>query len=130
MPSLKMIVHDDACHLRLVAESQKDETDLSKRLATDMSCIVDVYHAPGHVGEWCAEHCLPGLARNQRLLRAFPTNICETVNSDLSPLGHTIHHMGRWVCQLAASEMVDVKKVQEHRKKKKIASRKRARDSE
>ena len=85
------------------------------------------------MGEWCAERSLPGLARNQRLLGAFPTNICETVNSDLSPLRHTIHHMGRWVCQLAVSEMVDVhnlKKVQEHRKKEKIASRKRARDSE
>ena len=29
--TLKKIVHDDACHLRLVAENQKDEIDLSSR---------------------------------------------------------------------------------------------------
>ena len=40
--------------------------------------------------------------------------------------------MGRSVCQLAVSEMVDVhnKKVHEHRAKEKIVSRKRAPNSE
>ena len=108
LPSLKIVVHDDACHLRLIAEGNGQGNPMAARLASDMSFIVDEYHSSGHVGQWCARTCMPQLAENQALLRGFPTNICETVNSELSPLGHTVHHMGRWVCQLAVREMVDV----------------------
>ena len=51
---------------------------------------------------------MPGLEENAASLNGFPTNICETVNCELSPLGHTIHHMGRWTCQLLMQEIVDV----------------------
>lgn len=81
---------------------------MAARLATEMAYIVDEYHASGHVGEWCSKHCLPGLEVNKALLHKFPTNICEIMNSELSPLGHVIHHMGRWTSQLYTHEMVDV----------------------
>ena len=42
------------------------------------------------------------------LFDTFPTNICETMNSELSRLGHVIQHTGRWTSQLYAHEMVDV----------------------
>ena len=51
---------------------------------------------------------MPQLEANQALLDTFPTNICETMNSELSPLGHVIHHMGRCTSQLYVHEMVDV----------------------
>jgi hypothetical protein len=108
LPTLSVVVHDDACHLRLMAESQEKRTAIATRLAADCSYIVDEYHSTGHVGHWCAEHCLPKLAANAALLDGFPTNICEIVNSELSPLGHTVHHMGRWTCQLFMQEVVDV----------------------
>ena len=99
-------------------------------MATQMSYVVDEYHASGHVGQWCSEHCMPKLPQNQSLLRGFPTNICEITNSELSPLGHTVHHMGRWVCQLAVREMVDIlnmKTVMHIEAQRAIAARKEAR---
>ena len=91
-----------------MAESASTVTDIGKRLAENMAYVVDEYHASGHVGKWCSEHCLPGLEANKALLGKFPANICEIMNSELSPVGHVIHHMGRWTCQLYAREMVDV----------------------
>ena len=107
LPSLQTVVHDDACHLRLMAEANAEGPPVAKLLST-LAYIVDEYHSSGHVGQWCSEHCMPQPEANKALLQGFPTNICEIVNSELSPLGHTIHHMGRWFCQLAVQEMVDV----------------------
>ena len=39
--------------------------------------------------------------------RLIPLNE-KSLSSELSPLGHTVHHMGRWVCQLNIQEEVDV----------------------
>ena len=122
-PDLKVVVHDDACHLRSMAESLAADSALAGRLAKDVAYVVDDFHASAHVGEWCRKNCLPSLSANKVLLVDFPSEICETVNSCVSPLSHTIHHMGRWVCQLVVSEIVDV-----HNKKvvqEKIAKRQR-----
>ena len=81
---------------------------MALRLGTDMVHIVDEYHSSGHVGQWCRENSTPQSEANKDLLDTFPTNICETMNSELSPLGHVIHHMGRWISQLHMHEMVDV----------------------
>ena len=129
-PSLKVVVHDDACHLRLLAEARGSGTDVATRMATQMACIADEYHSSGHVGQWCSQQRMPGLPGNKSLLAGFPTNICEIVNSELSPLGHTVHHMGRWSCQLLVREAVDVlnmKNVQQLKAKRSIAARKAAR---
>lgn len=121
-----------------MAEAMRNETPMSQRLAAAMSYIVDEFHASGHVGAWCASHCLPSLPENQALLRGFPnpevmpgfpTSICEVVNSELSPLGHTVHHQGRWVCQLIVHEVVDVhnmKRVRETQARAAVAERKAA----
>ena len=108
LPTLKIMVHDDACHLRLMAETQEKRTAIATRLEQECAYIVDEYHSSGHVGRWCAENCMPKLTTNAALLNGFPTNICEKVNSELSPLGHTVHHMGRWMCQLYIHEVIDV----------------------
>ena len=50
---------------------------------------------------------MPKLTTHAALLNCFPTNIREKVNSELSPLGHTVHHMGRWMCQLYIQEVID-----------------------
>eukprot|EP00959_Pyramimonas_sp_CCMP1952_P295676 6184222-Pyramimonas_sp.AAC.1 len=91
-----------------MVEANRASSPIAEELAADVACIVDEYHASAHAGAWCKKHCLPSLPENQALLRKFPTNICEVKNSDLSPLAHTIHHMGRWMCILAVTEMVDV----------------------
>ena len=103
LPSLQTVVHDDACHLGLVAEANAEGPPVAMLLST-LAKIVNEYH----FGHWCSEHCMPQLEANKALLQGVPTNICEIVNSEQSPIGHTIHHMGRWFCQLAVQEMVDV----------------------
>jgi hypothetical protein len=132
LPTLKVVVRDDACHLRLMAESQEKRAAIARRLVEDCSYIVDEYHASGHVGQWCSENVLPKLAVNAALLNGFPTNICETINSELSPLGHTVHHMGRWTCQLYMQEVVDVlnmKTLQKKADQKRSAERKALREA-
>ncbi|CAK0831428.1 unnamed protein product [Prorocentrum cordatum] len=93
MPDLKIVVHDDACHLRLMAEKNGEGTAVAARLATETAYIVDDYHSSGHVGKWCSEHCLPGLEANSLV-------------EQLSPLGHVIHRVGRWASQFYVQEMV------------------------
>ena len=129
LSDLKVVVHDDTCHLRLMVESQTARTAIARRL-TSMSYIVDEYHSTGHVGKWCSTTCMPKLPFNQELLKGFPTNICEIENSELSPLGHTVHHMGRWMFQLCVQEDIDVlnmKTLQTLAARKQVAERKAAR---
>ena len=127
-PNLRVVVHDDACHLRLMAEANRHDSDTAQRLAS-MAYIVDEFHASGHVGTWCKTHCLPHLKKNTELLDGFPSSICEVVNSELSPLGHTIHHFGQWTCQLCVNEMVDVHNMKVLRRQRLAseAARKKAR---
>ena len=42
----------------------------------------------------------PDLPKNQSILSTFPTDIAESVNSQFSPLGHVVHRMNKWFCQL------------------------------
>ena len=106
-PQLAIVCHDDACHLKLFALQHRRSTAIAERMAT-MDFIVDRFHAPGHCGEYCAQHCLPTIEENKGLLGTFPTDIAEIVNSEMTPLGHTIHHMGKFFAQLVVSECTDV----------------------
>ena len=58
LPELKIVVHDDACHLRRMAESEAGVRELTQRLARDIH-YTDEDHTPGHVGSCCREPCLP-----------------------------------------------------------------------
>ncbi|CAK0817830.1 unnamed protein product [Prorocentrum cordatum] len=101
MPDLKIVVHDDARRLRLVAEKSGEGTAVA--------------------------------ARPTALLSKFPTNICEIMNSELSPLGHVVHHVGRWASQFYVQEMVDasnMKTLGRMRGAQATAARKVARASE
>ena len=106
-PELQVVCHDDACHLKLFCIQHRRSSETAEQLA-QMAFIVDRFHAPGHTGAYCKEHCMPQLELNRGLLRNFPTDIAETVNSEFSPLGHTIHHMGRFFAQLVVHESADV----------------------
>ena len=106
-PELQVVCHDDACHLKLFCIQHRRSSETAEQLA-QMAFIVDRFHAPGHTGAYCKEHCMPQLELNRGLLRNFPADIAETVNSGLSPLGHTIHHMGRFFAQLVVHESADV----------------------
>lgn len=106
-PQLQIVCHDDACHLKLFSLQHRRSSPTAERLAT-MAFIVDRFHAPGHCGQYCAQTCLPTIEENKQLLGDFPTEIAEIVNSEMTPLGHTVRHMGKFFTQLVVNECADV----------------------
>ena len=110
-----------------MALDHRQSSVTAARLA-EMFFIADEFHVPGHTGGWCKDHCLPSIEANRAVLKNFPTDIAESVNSNFPPLGHTVHHMGQWFSQLALSEMVDVHnlvRLQSCRDRQRVASKKR-----
>ncbi|CAK0853929.1 unnamed protein product [Prorocentrum cordatum] len=110
VPELKTLVHDDACHVRVFAlcrGADAAEGSMAARLG-GFQFILDRPHSLGHVDPTCRNECFPTVAANEATLGSFPTPICESVNAQLSPLAHTVHHMGRWVCSFLVSELVEV----------------------
>ena len=127
---LRIICHDDACHLKLFSLQHRSSSETAERLAS-MDYIVDRFHASGHTGQFCSQHCLPTSADNETLLGNFPTGIAEIVNSQFSPLGHTIHHMSRFFAQLVVTECADVHnlaRLQAIRDKQRAQTKKRKRE--
>jgi hypothetical protein len=132
-PELKGTVHDDNCHVRVFARThRREDNEMSKRLSSDdFFYVIDRPHSRGHVDPVCMKECFPDTEKNSAFLRDFPTPICESVNSDLSPLAHTVHHMQRWLCFFVTSECVQVhNELLEQRRKEKAErlERKRARE--
>lgn len=68
MAELRHIIHDDACHLSRFAEKhrcsgrrerpERHAAELRQRLAK-LTCVVDKFHASGHVDPWCRRVCSP-----------------------------------------------------------------------
>lgn len=109
-PDLQTVVHDDSCHLHFMAQSQKSGSVLAEK-ASKLSFIVDAFHYAGHVGQWCKAHLMPDLPANKEKLAGFPTSIAEVVNASLSPLKHTIHHMGCFMAKFVLTELVNAHKM-------------------
>ena len=79
----------------------------------------------------CIQHCFPTVPANAEALKDFPTPINESVNAQLSPLAHTVHHLQRWACVFLVSECVDVHNImrgQAARQASKRSDRKRIRE--
>ena len=109
-PALRGTVHDDNCHVRVFARThRREDNGISMRLASpDFFYIIDRPHSRGHADPICKAECFPDVDRNATFLRKFPTPICESVNAEMSPLAHTIHHMQRWLCLFVVNECVEV----------------------
>ncbi|CAK0812046.1 unnamed protein product, partial [Prorocentrum cordatum] len=83
VPELSILVHDDACHVRVFARCRAAEASpdsLPARLG-EFRHIVDRPHSRGHVDPTCQELCFPDVPANAAALGSFPTPICESVNS-------------------------------------------------
>ena len=131
-PELIGSVHDDNCHVKVFARThRREDNDLSKRLSDpDFYYVIDRPHSRGHVDLVCQQECFPDVERNAAFLGDFPTPICESVNAELSPLAHTVHHMQRWLCLFVVSECVHVHnelRAQRRHEAQLRAGRKRAR---
>ena len=108
-PELRVIIHDDACHLRRFADKRKDINDFARSLAHPaIRYIIDKFHARGHVDPWCLEHCHPKAQEVQGLLDGVKTSICEVTFAKFSRWKHMFRKMGRWTGLFFMSEMVDL----------------------
>ena len=131
-PELRGTVHDDNCHVRVFSQTHRREDHApSVRLSSPgFFYVIDRPHSRGHVDQVCKDECFPDVEKNAAFLRDFPTPICESVNSDLSPLAHIVHHMQRWLALFMVNEIVEVhseQKVRCQRESRERQERKRAR---
>eukprot|EP00439_Symbiodinium_sp_Y106_P083385 s29_g23.t1 len=106
LPELKIVVHDDACHLRRMAESEAGVRELTQRLARDIH-YTDEYHTPGHVGSCCREPCLPTIDTPEHFSHEY-RRVGELLFVAFAAFAHTFHHMGSYMAKFAAMEVVDV----------------------
>ena len=96
-PAVKVILHDDACHLRRFADNRASASKLAADLAFPaMTYILDRFHAPAHVDPWCVQNVHPGLDCNRACVDGRNTSRCEQCFSWLRRYKHMFRTMGRW----------------------------------
>eukprot|EP00974_Lingulodinium_polyedra_P058426 5626555-Lingulodinium_polyedra.AAC.1 len=86
---MRVLVHDDACHVRRFADKRAQTGAFARSLAHPaLRYVVDRWHARNHVDAWCLANCHPDAPVVQGLLDGFKSSACETVNSWLSKYKH------------------------------------------
>ncbi|CAE7578556.1 unnamed protein product [Symbiodinium sp. CCMP2592] len=112
-PSLRVVVHDDACHLRQFADNRATWNSMAASLAfPNVRYIVDKFHARGHVDEWCRLNCHPGLEENKACVEEINTSICEITFSWLARFKQMTRKMNRFTYWFFVQEVVDERNCQ------------------
>jgi len=83
-PSIDLVIHDDACHLRKHCASRAKDGAMAAALAYPMiQYVTDRLHARGHIDPWCLATCSPTAACNVELVAGVNTSVCEQLFSKL-----------------------------------------------
>jgi len=107
---LKVLVHDDACHLRRFAGKRHGQSEMAARLAYPcIQYIIDKMHAEGHVDQWCKENCHPDVPGNAEAIRGVRAPACETVNSVVGRHKFALRHMRRRTASFFMHEVIQVR---------------------
>ena len=93
-PSLKTVVHDDACHLRKFLTTWF-KADSPHVCYPAVAFVIDKFHSKAHNDSWCQKHCSPKTKENQRRLEAVNSSACEILFSWLSGYKNAFRHMNR-----------------------------------
>lgn len=110
VPELRVVVHDDACHLRKFATKQQGQSTVARRLAfPHVQYIIDKMHARGHVDQWCKANCHPEVPSNAEAIRGLKTPACETKNSVLGRHKFALRHMRKRTASFYLLELIDVR---------------------
>jgi hypothetical protein len=106
-PELKVVVHDDACHLRQFCENRRGLGPFADGMAyPNMYYILDRFHAPGHVDVWCRQNVCPSLPENANLMQGKNSSICEITFSWLRRYKHMFRTMNQWTANFFVQEMI------------------------
>ena len=110
LPELRVVVHDDACHLRKFASKHQGRSEVARRLAFPrVQYVIDKMHARGHVDKWCKENCHPDLPSNAEAIRGLKTPACETKNSVLGRHKFALRHMRKRTASFYMLELIDAR---------------------
>lgn len=93
-PSISVVVHDDACHLRRFAERRQGVSAAAARLAPpSLAYFVDRFHSTGHVDPWCRANCSPACPAGQAALAGVDTSRCEQMFRIFNRFKHSFRSM-------------------------------------
>ncbi|CAJ1430988.1 unnamed protein product, partial [Effrenium voratum] len=99
VPELRVLCHDDACHLRKYATKYAEASPLSQRLAfpnMQRLYVIDRLHAANHKDQWGKEHCDADTEANCDLLKGFNSSAAEMTNSVVSRHKFAIRQVKLW----------------------------------
>ena len=109
VPSINVVIHDDACHLRKFCGSYAQTSDFAKKLAfPQLKFVVDRLHSRGHVDPWCLQNCVASAPCNQDLIRGINTSICEQSFSRLGRHKFVVRSMDRLTSAMFLYEMAEI----------------------
>ena len=108
-PQLKVVLHDDACHLRRFADNRSRLSAFAWELSYPQMCyILDRWHARNHVDAWCKENVHPGNDENAPLIQGRNSSRCEILFSWLRKYKHMFRTMGRWTSNVFVQELLEM----------------------
>jgi len=105
-PELKVVVHDDACHLRKFAEARASDSEEAAILA-GLKYVCDEFHMANHTDAWCLAHCHPGSPDVAEVMKDVRTSVCEFTFTWLSQYKHQTKHMSEFTFKWFLMEMID-----------------------
>lgn len=107
-PQMRVVVHDDACHMHRFTDSRREWNEVAAGLAPPaVMYACDGFHMTGHVDPWCLAHCNPKAPHLEPLLRGIRTSVCEFTFTWLSQYKHQTKHMSQNGFKFFLLEMVD-----------------------
>jgi hypothetical protein len=110
MPSLKLVVHDDACHLRKYVDKRAAASELASRMVyPHVKYVVDRFHSKGHVDKWCVDNCLHTTEENATVMKGVNSSVCEQQFSSLGRFKFMVSKMGRATAAVFLNEMVEAR---------------------
>ena len=107
-PDLKILVHDDACHLQIFCQARSSSSAVAACLAPpQLLYACDGFHMAAHVDAWFLAHCSPKAPHFHAALRDVRTSVCEFTFTWLSQYKNQTKHMSEFGFKFFSLEMVD-----------------------
>ena len=107
-PELRLIVHNDACHLHKFSAARQSHSLQAASIAPPaMKYAVDGFHATGHTDGWCLANCHPKNPDLVEELHDFRSSVCEFTFTWLSRYKHQTKHMSAFSFKFFLLEMID-----------------------
>ena len=103
---LKLVIHDDACHLRRYADKRKTSSPAAAALAFPaISYVIDRFYFKGHVDPWCKQECNPDSEGNAKLMQGVNTSRCEELFSKIGRRKFAVREMNRHTAMVFLNEI-------------------------